>query len=383
MGINSFSAVEEVDQSYFKLTEDLSLSESFSSIKKLPQGSTLDGDGYKITGLTEPLFYTLEEECEIKNLTVGDSHITSNENKVGVLAGESLGCTFESITITNCSVNSVDSVSVGFLCGFCTGSNLRDVIVQDSKIESKCTAGGLIGWITGESNIANCVIDDCQITGVENVGGLVGFSDITSQVTDICVINSEIDGVQKVGGLVGEGTIQLQKCISENCTVNGVRDIGGLVGILNRNSDETVILDKCYSDNTVKGGSTNVAGFIGSIYSATVKNCFATGLVRSPSPCGFAEKVSKSSIQSSYCDNSLVSSLERECITFINMIRSSQIKDCFTVTTTNITNGNVISEVNSTEVINFYFNTDINTDTEIGTNTTLDSIKELKALAIC
>lgn len=117
-------------------------------------GADANGNFYKISGLTHPLFNTVNDGV-VKNVILDNVNISSGTN-VGAVAGVASGYT----RIYNC----------GVLSGSVGGSDY---------------CGGLVGWLKDDSRVINCY-SYATITGGTDVAGIVGHNDFasTAEVTD-------------------------------------------------------------------------------------------------------------------------------------------------------------------------------------------------------
>ena len=129
---------------------------------------SFDGDSYVITGLTHPLFSTVDGGV-VKNVTLKNVAISSAEENVGAIAGVAKGYS----RIYNCGIlpNSVD-----FPDG--TGSH-------PSVTTSGACAGGIVGKLDGDSRVINCY-SYADVSATTYAAGIVGYNNFasTAAVTD-------------------------------------------------------------------------------------------------------------------------------------------------------------------------------------------------------
>ena len=125
-----------------------------------------DGNKKTITGLTAPLFasQTMAANSEIKNLTLKDVSIVTDNSNIGALIGTNAAAGY-TLTLTNIVVN-----------GGTIGTSSAVVATQN--------IGGLIGL-----NEDNVIFDKCQVTatvkGFANIGGFIGQSAKTATALTI------------------------------------------------------------------------------------------------------------------------------------------------------------------------------------------------------
>jgi hypothetical protein len=216
----------------------------------IPNGftGTFDGGGFTISGLTKPLFDTVNGDgvSEISNLTlIADE--TTGVNGRGILANE----TFIGTEIID--VHGFGNVDGG----------------------ASENVGGLVGTLgTGEISESSFTGD---VTGTNTVGGLVGlaFGDITDST-----FSGSVTGQRYVGGLVGGTGAPIISNSSASGSVTGIAggegNIGGLVG-----GGSATITDS-HADVTVTGevGQAKIGGLLGSgDWSVTINNSYSTGTV--------------------------------------------------------------------------------------------------------
>ena len=234
--------------------------------------STFDGNGYVISNLTVDgvyycgLFGKLASGSEIKNLGLEDVSIAGSK-WIGGLVGWNSG------SISSCySTGTIRSGSaIGGLIGLNYGS------VSSCYSTSAVTGGSYTGGLVGASYEGGS-IRDCYSTGVVtgggHVGGLVG-QNRSCPISDCYTTGAVTGSRDQVGGLVGSsssGSISISNCSSIGA-VTGEDDVGGLVGW-----NSSSIRD-CYSTGVVAGEDT-VGGLMGR-NSGSITNCSSTGTVTS------------------------------------------------------------------------------------------------------
>ena len=146
----------------FKLISDISAS-GVAEITTNFTGS-FDGGGYTISGLSHPLFNTVDGGV-VKNVMLKDVQISGSGN-VGAIAGEASGYT----RIYN--------------CGILPSSNkFENESSYVSSSDGYC--GGLVGWLKDDSRVINC-FSFANVNGGTVVAGIVGYNDFasTTKVTD-------------------------------------------------------------------------------------------------------------------------------------------------------------------------------------------------------
>ena len=130
----------------------------------IPFSGTFDGGGYTISGLSHPLFNTVNGGV-VKNVMLKNVQISGSGN-VGAIAGEASGYT----RIYNCGI-----------------------LPSDNKYENESSyvsssggnCGGLVGLLNDDSRVINC-FSYANITGGTTVAGIVGYNNFasTTEVSD-------------------------------------------------------------------------------------------------------------------------------------------------------------------------------------------------------
>ena len=127
---------------------------------------TFDGDCYTISGLSHPLFNTVNGGV-VKNVMLKNVHINQSGN-VGAITGEAKGYT----RIYNCGILPNDN----------TFSNR---VRHSSVASTDAYCGGLVGLLKDDSRVINC-FSFANVNGGIVVAGIVGYNDFasTAKVTD-------------------------------------------------------------------------------------------------------------------------------------------------------------------------------------------------------
>ena len=190
---------------------------------------TIDGKGFKITGLKQPLIKSTwtGNKLEIKNLTITESAIVYDTSATtGVAAFVGMVDSTQSIVIDNChfinsSINGGKwtGAMVGYAAGYgkatdgpvFTTITVKDCSVTDSTITAKGSVGGVVGHATG-SDATKFVIEDTTVTGntitstddsSEKAGSVCGTIGAAGTLT---AFNGSIGGVN-VSATVKDNTV--------------------------------------------------------------------------------------------------------------------------------------------------------------------------------
>ena len=182
--------------------------------------------------------------------------------------------------ITGLYINRPSTDYVGLFGTIASGSEIKDVGLEDVDIKGNERVGGLVGQNRG--NITNSYSTG-SVTGIglNFVGGLVGHN-YDSGTIENCYFYGSVSGQFEVGGLVGSnekpygGTAMPRILRSYSMgSVTGTGRVGGLVG-LNYWDGEII---NSYSHSSVSGESSDIGGLIGEVYGVTVINSYSTGQV--------------------------------------------------------------------------------------------------------
>ncbi len=122
-----------------------------------------DGAGYTISGLTHPLFNTVDGGV-VKNVTLKSVNINSSANDVGAIAGVAKGYS----RIYNCGIlpNTAD---------FPEGTH------PTVKTTGRC-AGGIVGCLQDDSRVINCY-SYADVQAADTASGIVGNNTYASNTT--------------------------------------------------------------------------------------------------------------------------------------------------------------------------------------------------------
>ncbi len=172
---------------------------------------SIDGKGYKITGLT-----------------LTDAGVAQSVGLFAELKGEVCNLTVEA----NISSFGVDA-RVGVIAATNSGI-IRNVTVKGSVNAAYCTnVGGIVGY-NNKGTLAKCT-NEATVVGGENVGGVAGylFFDKTTSCGEN-VNNGLITGTKNVGGvfgsLVAADTEISFSVATNNNVINGTDNVGGVFG---------------------------------------------------------------------------------------------------------------------------------------------------------
>ncbi len=124
-----------------------------------PFTGTFDGNGYTISGLTQPLFNTVDGGV-VKNVTLKNVAISSSEDYVGAIAGIAQGYS----RIYNCGILPNDAT-------FPEGTH--------PTVNGGTCAGGIVGKLDGDSRVINC-FSYADVSASTTAAGIVGENTFAS-----------------------------------------------------------------------------------------------------------------------------------------------------------------------------------------------------------
>ncbi|MDD5086627.1 MAG: GLUG motif-containing protein, partial [Candidatus Nanoarchaeia archaeon] len=233
---------------------------------------TLDGQGYKITGLyinrpssdEQGLFGITAAGATITDVGIEDANITGNDYVGGLV-----GFIWVGDEISNCYF--IGNVTGNDYVGGLLGENDGLCVVNNSyaiaNVDGNYTVGGLIG--TNRGNVTNCYFIGNVSGDSYGVGGLIGShynAPILSDSYAVANVTGSSDG--NTGGLVGFSRGNIANCHS-NSTVNGGSGnyVGGLVGWSRYHSGtgEDADISNCYFIGSVTGSGQRLGGLVGSL----------------------------------------------------------------------------------------------------------------------
>ena len=192
---------------YFVQTGDITASGSMETIgTSNPFCGHYDGGGFTISGLTQPLFGSIQKGqtgattytlSEVKNLTISGAGISTivTGGTTGILAKS----VYNKVSVTNCHVVSSSLAITGgsnAKCGGLIGSVEDDWSSQPLATVSGCSVtattitndisgqycGGLFGYLTSRKNVYDNYVE--ATLSADNKGGIAGYLSSTATPTD-------------------------------------------------------------------------------------------------------------------------------------------------------------------------------------------------------
>ena len=213
---------------YFKLTENITLSDEWTAIGNGSRSSksytgkafkgVFDGDNKTISGLT------------ITSTTAADAAIG--------LFGVVDGGTVKNLNLTNVNINVSNSNLAGAAIGMMLNGATADNITVSGAIVGYDGVGGIVGRLIIDGTINGCTNNASVTTSYGGIGGIVGkayyedgantstFANITG-----CTNKGTIKAVSYAGGIVGLARANVYNCVNEG-EIQGGTQTGGIVGQL-------------------------------------------------------------------------------------------------------------------------------------------------------
>jgi len=177
---------------------------------------TLDGGNQTITGLTAPLFETIDggtvRNLNLDNITISSGNEAGN---VGAICCEAKGIT----RIYNCGIFATNSTVTTDNDGY------THIETNSSTVSGTNYVGGLVGLLDGEARVINC-FSYANITGGSYVGGIVGYNNVatTSQNLKTMVMNCMFYG--DITGGTNKAPIYNGQIITNVSTGDGAKNTG-------------------------------------------------------------------------------------------------------------------------------------------------------------
>ncbi|MCR5769346.1 MAG: hypothetical protein K6G45_12810 [Lachnospiraceae bacterium] len=201
---------EDYKGKYFKVMQDIDLSESIYSGRVCSYASTFygifDGNGKTIRGLVGNLFDNLESTAIVRNVYVAGADTTRGSS--GGIAG--VICENNKGIIEKC-------------------------VVYNSELSCSSYHGIIAGFNNEVGIIRNCASVDCKDYAYDAAGGIVGRNEGKVQN---CYSNITVKGDSTCGGIVGinfggtvSGCLGTITTIPRKDTPNPSQNIGGIVGV--------------------------------------------------------------------------------------------------------------------------------------------------------
>lgn len=168
--------------SVYVLTSNIVL-DGWTSVS-LPEGVTLVGAGYTLSGLTVPLFSSFGGNNAVKDLTI-DANIVSNADVGAVFANAKLTAELVRVTVNGTvSATGKNKMAGGFI-GIATDTATLTFTdcVNNAAVSSVCNggtnrAGGFIGIVTGAGKTV-IAVNNCQnngtVTATTTAGGFTAY----------------------------------------------------------------------------------------------------------------------------------------------------------------------------------------------------------------
>ena len=195
-----------------------------------PFSGVFDGGSYSITGLTHPLFNTVNGGV-VKNVTLKNVAVSSSDDNVGAIAGVAQGYS----RIYNCGILPNDAT-------FSEGNH--------PTVTGGTYAGGIVGKLDGDSRVINCY-SYADVSASTYAAGIVGYNTYAS--------TAEVSG-----GKYTKLKTAVVNCMFYGNITGGTNQYGVYGGLVINNATSTGISSYNYFRNgstfTAANGHPNIIG---------------------------------------------------------------------------------------------------------------------------
>ncbi|MBO4434900.1 MAG: DUF1735 domain-containing protein [Bacteroidales bacterium] len=294
--VESFLAINSMLQddatTYFKLTADIDFADVVFTNSEgenpwKPINSVTDDEDAKAKARKRRIDFN------------GDNHKISNFKAGGPLFGVLCG-SVQNLTLEGFNIDA-DTDDAATLVGVAGSSDnasdfvLKNVVVKSSTLVNDYKRSGGIVAHMRNGLVENCSAD-CSVTGNQQAGGLIGRVDGGTIINCSATGSATVDAYY-AGGLIGyisgETTVRNCHATGNATSLSGnYTRAGGLIGQIDANAT----VEKCYATGNIQGEGHMAGGLIGVISSATVdkdnkvyenvnvtvSECYATGNVTLP-----------------------------------------------------------------------------------------------------
>lgn len=307
----------DIDASATSTDTDVWGSDGFAPLgtSDTPFTGSLEGNGYKITGLminlpttdNVGLFGYTSSTATINDVSMVTPVITGQHN-VGALVGNNSG----TITVANAlGVNVTgqgsDTGGVGGLVGTSSGS------ISNSYTSGNLTgvhnAGGLVGINSGQIDSGDSSVAVTDVTG--SAGGLVGANATGGSIV-ASYSSARVSGVGEgatLGGLIGinSGSASFSNALGRiDCSSGSI--CGGLIGQNGTSATVVGSIANTYATGSINGSGSSVGGLIGTNKSgSTVDKSYATVSLSNSINAGGLIGTNDGTVTNAYWNSTLVS----------------------------------------------------------------------------
>ena len=211
-----------------------------------------DGGGHKIYNIyikditIGGLFGSVEQPCEIKNVSVENGYIQNV-----VYGGGIVGKCNNTIVILNCSNNvDISGTYVGGILGYGPGKVCQ--CFNSGYIKGNTSAGGISGILTKEITECFNMGKVITINGGDGCGGILGTTQRDVTIVN-CYNTGRISGSARfsggIGGFVVKGIVK--NCYNVGDLSNNEGIVGGIIGFNNFSgtADNLYYLNNCISES--------------------------------------------------------------------------------------------------------------------------------------
>lgn len=247
----------------YKVVANITLTRPWTPIPTF--SGTLDGQGFKVTGLT------------INSTTANDGFINTNTG-----------------TIKNLQFLNVDcrtSAAFGVIAGKNTGGTIQNIVVSGSVVSTNTAdlLGGIAGELSAGAKITQCYTNLSISASCGMIGGISGrLTTSAGAITEIsyCTTAGSLEitaSKNRIAGILGraEGTISggiIKNCLSTvniTSTVAVATTVNGVGGIFGADQNANIVpIDQCMFSGSISAGFS-IGGIAG--VGSSITNCIVKG----------------------------------------------------------------------------------------------------------
>jgi hypothetical protein len=292
------------DESYtsacYRQTGDISMSaiSDFAPLKATFKG-VYDGCGHSISGVrfsasSGPAgFWSSASGAVIRNLSLKDVDVSSEDFCLGAIVGKADGCEIISCSVSGkvhslkkaewdgwtamCITADKDNFGIcGGIVGMAENSTVSSCTFEGKVVTSGKCCGGIVGYIVRQSIVKDCrILPSSEVyTGYHVSGGIVGAM-AGNSVIDACSSEALVGAYGGwAGGIVGlvqNGAVHACVTGSHGSVSQRLQNAGGIAGALQPRNGGTASVEACTAYCNVYG-QYSVGGIVGLIDNSTVTN---------------------------------------------------------------------------------------------------------------
>lgn len=294
------------DIRYFKLIDDITLGNNWTSLNPTPftKKINLDGNGKTVSNLKASLFDDLNGT--VANLTIDGADVNGGSAMTGILANtvKTAASSASQVIIANSKVEAT-AYTGGLIADIKVGkTTVSDVSIVNTNVKGTL-AGGIIGFSEAELDLTRSSFNGNGTASTEPdkgiitatgpyAGGLVGatLNNVVTTIDDCHVLCAKLTSAyHRLAGAVGflrAGSIIRNSSVGDSIvpvilTATGIdaQRTAGFVGEMGGGE-----VKDCTAYVTVTGVKSQIGGFIGQMTGGKVTGCKSYGTVNGPATIG-------------------------------------------------------------------------------------------------